>query len=63
MEKDLLKTFMNGPLGSLFKNLGPRRVVETVIPERTLADVVLPPQTRGPVGTGTGASAESHLDL
>ncbi len=46
MEKDLLKTFMNGPLGSLFKNLGPRRVVEAVTPERTLADVVLPPRTR-----------------
>ena len=37
---------MASPLISLFTNLGSRRVVETVTPERTLADVVLPPQTR-----------------
>src|SRR5919106_3451109 len=37
---------MTNPLISFFTGLGPRRVVETVAPERTLADVVLPPQTR-----------------
>jgi SpoVK/Ycf46/Vps4 family AAA+-type ATPase len=37
---------MASPLLSFFTNLGARRVVETVIPTRTLADVVLAPQTR-----------------
>jgi SpoVK/Ycf46/Vps4 family AAA+-type ATPase len=37
---------MNNPLISFFTGRGSRRVVETVTPERTLADVVLPPQTR-----------------
>jgi SpoVK/Ycf46/Vps4 family AAA+-type ATPase len=37
---------MASPLISLFTGLGARRVVETITPERTLADVVLPPQTR-----------------
>jgi len=37
---------MTSPLMSFFSGLGSRRVVETVIPERTLADVVLPAQTR-----------------
>ena len=37
---------MASPLTSLFSGFGSRRVVETVIPERTLADVVLPPKTR-----------------
>jgi SpoVK/Ycf46/Vps4 family AAA+-type ATPase len=37
---------MASPLISLFTSLGSRRVAETVNPERTLADVVLPPQTR-----------------
>jgi len=37
---------MASPLISLFTSLGSRRVVETLTPERTLADVVLPPQTR-----------------
>ena len=37
---------MASPLISFFTNLGARRVVETITPERTLADVVLPPQTR-----------------
>jgi SpoVK/Ycf46/Vps4 family AAA+-type ATPase len=37
---------MASPLISLFTSLGSRRVVETITPERTLADVVLPPQTR-----------------
>ena len=36
---------MAAPLFSLFSTRG-RRAVETVTPERTLADVVLPPQTR-----------------
>jgi SpoVK/Ycf46/Vps4 family AAA+-type ATPase len=37
---------MTSPLISFFTSLGSRRVVETVTPARTLADVVLPPQTR-----------------
>src|SRR2546427_10139527 len=37
---------MPSPLISFFTSLGSRRVVETVTPEHTLADVVLPPQTR-----------------
>jgi SpoVK/Ycf46/Vps4 family AAA+-type ATPase len=37
---------MTSPLFSFFTSLASRRVVETVTPERTLADVVLPPQTR-----------------
>src|SRR5512132_4103763 len=37
---------MPSPLFSLFSARPGRRAVETVIPERTLADVVLPPQTR-----------------
>jgi SpoVK/Ycf46/Vps4 family AAA+-type ATPase len=37
---------MTSPLVSFFTSLGSRRVVETITPERTLADVVLPHQTR-----------------
>src|SRR5258705_5362788 len=37
---------MAGPLISFLTSLGSRRVVETVMPERTLGDVFLPPQTR-----------------
>ena len=37
---------MASPLISFLTGLGSRRVVETVTPERTLADVVLSPQTR-----------------
>ncbi len=37
---------MGNPLISFLTGRGLRRVVETVAPERTLADVVLPPQTR-----------------
>jgi SpoVK/Ycf46/Vps4 family AAA+-type ATPase len=37
---------MANPLISFFTGRGSRRVVETVTPERTLADVILPPQTR-----------------
>jgi SpoVK/Ycf46/Vps4 family AAA+-type ATPase len=37
---------VTNPLIEFFTGRGSRRVVETVTPERTLADVVLPPQTR-----------------
>jgi SpoVK/Ycf46/Vps4 family AAA+-type ATPase len=37
---------MTSPLVSFFTSLGGRRIVETIVPQRTLADVVLPPQTR-----------------
>jgi SpoVK/Ycf46/Vps4 family AAA+-type ATPase len=37
---------MASPIISFLTGLGSRRVVETVMPERTLADVVLPPRTR-----------------
>ena len=37
---------MSSPLFSFFTGRPSRRPVETVVPERTLADVVLPPQTR-----------------
>ena len=37
---------MSNPLISFFTGRGLRRVVETVTPARTMADVVLPPQTR-----------------
>ncbi len=37
---------MTSPFISLLTSLGTRRVVKAVTPERTLADVVLPPQTR-----------------
>jgi SpoVK/Ycf46/Vps4 family AAA+-type ATPase len=37
---------MTSPLVSFLTSLGSRRVVETITPERTLADVVLPLQTR-----------------
>jgi SpoVK/Ycf46/Vps4 family AAA+-type ATPase len=37
---------VTSPLISFLTSLGPRRVVETITPVRTLADVVLPPQTR-----------------
>src|SRR5256885_16853301 len=37
---------MSSPLFSLFTGRTSRRAVETVIPERTFADVILPPETR-----------------
>lgn len=37
---------MSNPLISFLTGLGPRRVVETITPQRTLEEVVLPPQTR-----------------
>lgn len=37
---------MASPLLSLFTGRGARRAVETVVPSRTFADVVLPPETR-----------------
>ena len=40
------ETPMTSPLISFFTSLGSRRVVETIMPARTLADVVLPPATR-----------------
>src|ERR1043165_6649019 len=40
---------MASPLISFLTGLGSRRIVETVAPQRTLADVVLPPQTRRPL--------------
>jgi SpoVK/Ycf46/Vps4 family AAA+-type ATPase len=42
-----LRNFIvSNPLISFFTGRGSRRAVETVTPERTLADVVLPPRTR-----------------
>src|SRR5687768_5299998 len=40
------ENIMTSPLISFFTGRGSRRVVETVTPERTLNDVVLPAQTR-----------------
>src|SRR5436853_677541 len=37
---------MPSPLFSLFTGRGGRRAIETVVPERTFADVILPPETR-----------------
>ncbi|HEX3579629.1 MAG TPA: ATP-binding protein [Thermoanaerobaculia bacterium] len=37
---------MASPLFSLFTGRASRRTVETIVPERTFADVVLPPETR-----------------
>src|SRR5262245_13337687 len=37
---------MANPLISFFTGRGSRKVVETIIPERTFDDVVLPPRTR-----------------
>jgi len=37
---------MASPLLSLFTGRASRRAVETIVPERTFADVVLPPETR-----------------
>ena len=37
---------MGSPLFSLFTGRTSRRAVETVVPERTFTDVILPPQTR-----------------
>jgi len=37
---------MASPLLSLFTGRTSRRAVETIVPERTFADVVLPPETR-----------------
>jgi SpoVK/Ycf46/Vps4 family AAA+-type ATPase len=37
---------MTSPLVSFFTSLSGRRIVETIVPQRTLSDVVLPPQTR-----------------
>src|SRR5687767_7971687 len=37
---------MSSPLFSLFTGRSSRRTVETITPEKTLHDVILPPQTR-----------------
>jgi SpoVK/Ycf46/Vps4 family AAA+-type ATPase len=50
---------MASPLISFLTGLGPRRVVETVTPQRTLADVALPPQTRRTLDQAL-AEVENH---
>jgi len=52
---------MASPLLSFFTNLGSRRVVETVIPTRTLADVVLAPQTRSTLDQALAQIRNHHL--
>src|SRR5580765_2511468 len=52
---------MAGPLISFLTSLGSRRVVETVLPERTLADVVLPPQTRRTLEQALAQVRNHHL--
>ncbi len=52
---------MASPLISFLTSLGSRRVVETVTPERTLADVVLPPQTRRTLDQALGEVRNHNL--
>jgi SpoVK/Ycf46/Vps4 family AAA+-type ATPase len=52
---------MASPLISFLTGLGSRRVVETVTPERTLADVVLPPQTRRTLDQALGEVRNHNL--
>jgi SpoVK/Ycf46/Vps4 family AAA+-type ATPase len=52
---------MASPLLSFLTGLGSRRVVETVMPERTLADVVLPPQTRRTLDQALGEVRNHNL--
>jgi len=52
---------MTSPLLSFLTGLGSRRVVETVTPERTLADVVLPPQTRRTLDQALGEVRNHNL--
>jgi SpoVK/Ycf46/Vps4 family AAA+-type ATPase len=52
---------MASPLISFLTGLGSRRVVETVMPERTLADVVLPPQTRRTLDQALGEVRNHNL--
>lgn len=51
---------MPSPLLSLFTNRG-RRAVETVTPERTLSDVILPPQTRRTLDEALAQVRNHHL--
>jgi SpoVK/Ycf46/Vps4 family AAA+-type ATPase len=53
---------MSGPLSSFFNALaGSRRVVETVTPARTLAEVILPPQTRRTLDQALAQVRNHHL--
>jgi len=52
---------MASPLISFFTSLGSRRVVETVTPARTLADVVLAPQTRSTLDQALAQVRNHHL--
>ena len=52
---------MASPLISFFTGLGSRRVVDTVTPARTLADVVLPPHTRRTVKQALAQVRNHHL--
>jgi SpoVK/Ycf46/Vps4 family AAA+-type ATPase len=52
---------MASPLISFFTGLGSRRVVDAVTPARSLADVVLPPQTRRTVEQALAQVRNHHL--
>lgn len=52
---------MAGPLLSFLTGLGSRRVVETVVPARTLAEVVLAPQTRATLDQALAQVRHHHL--
>src|SRR6266581_4522690 len=52
---------MASPLLSFFTSLSSRRVVETVTPARTLADVVLAPQTRSTLDQALAQVRNHHL--
>jgi len=52
---------MASPLISFFTGLGSRRVVEAVTPARTLADVVLAPQTRRALEQALAQVHHHHL--
>ena len=52
---------MSNPLISFLTGLGPRRVVETITPQRTLEEVVLPPQTRRTLEQALAQVRNHHL--
>ena len=52
---------MAGPLISFLTNLGSRRVVETIAPQRTLDEVVLPAHTRRALDQALGQVRNQHL--
>ena len=52
---------MASPLFSFFTSLGSRRVVETITPARTLADVVLAPHTRSNLEQALAQVRNHHL--